>query len=91
MSLPILSDASVNALLFGVYGITQRYFVTHNQGSETYHVSIVEIERHQLPLSQVMICGMVAGTFTTLIVSPVDLVKSRLQIQVSKTNMSQER
>ena len=39
-------------------------------------------EGHQLTLTQVGICGGIAGIGTTFVISPVELIKSKLQVQV---------
>ncbi|XP_076623870.1 mitochondrial basic amino acids transporter isoform X1 [Colletes latitarsis] len=70
MSSPMAGVAVVNAIVFGVYGQTQRQIP--NPDSLTAH----------------FIAGTVAGIAQTPICSPIELTKTRMQLQVSNTRFS---
>lgn len=70
MSSPIIGVAMVNAIVFGVYGHTQRY--------------LSEPDR----LSTHFLAGTLAGLAQTPVSSPIELAKTRLQLQSSSQGNS---
>jgi len=70
LSPPLAFDGATNALIFGVYGVGEKYFQKQNHSKEK-----------PLTISQVYLSGCLVGIFTSLLISPVELIKSRLQIQ----------
>lgn len=67
---PMLGVAIMNASIFGLYNIALRYQQSHDLLSD-------------YPLSQVFIAGMVSGVGSSLITSPIDLIKIREQMNTS--------
>lgn len=67
---PMLGVAVMNASIFGLYNISLRYQTSHH---------ILE----GYPITQVFIAGMLSGLGSSLITSPIDLVKIREQMNTS--------
>ncbi|SPO26994.1 related to Carrier protein YMC1, mitochondrial precursor [Ustilago trichophora] len=72
---PMLGVAIMNASIFGLYNISLRYQTSHHILSN-------------YPISQVFIAGMLSGLGSSLITSPIDLVKIREQMNTSTTKPS---
>jgi len=71
MGPPIMTDAVVNSVLFGVYGTSVRLLLQGDDEKPTF--------------SQIGIAGCFAGFGAALILGPVELVKSKLQVQEGRT------
>lgn len=54
--------------------------INNNSKSKT-HTNNTNNSPSELPLSALLLCGAVAGTFSSFITNPLDLVKLRIQIQ----------
>ena len=67
---PMLGVAIMNASIFGLYSLSLRYQQEHHF-----------LEKH--PIAQVFIAGMLSGLGSSLITSPIDLIKIREQINTS--------
>ncbi|SPO27340.1 related to Carrier protein YMC1, mitochondrial precursor [Ustilago trichophora] len=67
---PMLGVAIMNASIFGLYNISLRYQTSHHILSD-------------YPVTQVFIAGMLSGLGSSLITSPIDLVKIREQMNTS--------
>lgn len=72
---PMLGVAIMNASIFGLYNISLRYQTSHHILSD-------------YPITQVFIAGMLSGLGSSLITSPIDLVKIREQMNTSPTKPS---
>jgi len=75
VSAPLATDAASQSMVFGIYGYMQKTFREMNEknGLGT-----------EISLKQVGVSGAVAGIGCCLILSPVELIKSRLQIQLTE-------
>ena len=65
---PMFGIGAVNAILFGVYGNSLRFFHQHSK-----------IKTDQPTIKQISLAGMVSGFSNCLILTPTDLIKSKLQ------------
>eukprot|EP01080_Neovahlkampfia_damariscottae_P009299 gene9299-1387_t len=65
---PMFGIGAVNAILFGVYGNSLRFF--HQNA---------KIQTEQPTILQISLAGMVSGFSNCLILTPTDLIKSKLQ------------
>jgi solute carrier family 25 carnitine/acylcarnitine transporter 20/29 len=74
MSFPLCSVPFVNAVVFAVHELTKKFFNLHDES----HMS----------LSEGVLCGAIAGLVNCIVVTPVELVKCRLQIQLDNINNS---
>eukprot|EP00127_Corallochytrium_limacisporum_P005622 Clim_evm1s210 gene=Clim_evmTU1s210 len=72
MSSPLVGIAAVNALLFGFYGRAK--------------TALGETPTNNLSLEKIMMSGAVAGVGNSILASPVELIKCRLQIQTEALN-----
>lgn len=70
MSSPVAGVALVNAIIFGVYGETQRHIPDHAS------------------LSTHFVAGSIAGIAQSPICSPIELAKTRMQLQTSTAQLS---
>lgn len=80
---PILGDASVMCLLFGVERKLEKHFLKKKQLSN----------KSQLPISDVWKCGMISGFLQCFVSSPTEYIKIQMQVQhlgkkVYKNNFS---
>merc|ERR1711939_654383 len=89
LSMPIMGAMAENATLFVVYGQTQtllRRFcpVTKSEPSlaASSSSSISSSPTNDLPLSQLALAGGVAGAVTSFVLTPIELVKVRMQVQM---------
>jgi solute carrier family 25 carnitine/acylcarnitine transporter 20/29 len=73
---PLYGVAVNNAIVFGVYGNTLRMLMGHKY--DNWPTSNVEATA---PLYDIFAAGFVAGICSTVITSPTELVKIRLQMQ----------
>ncbi|KAH8098321.1 hypothetical protein JL720_1260 [Aureococcus anophagefferens] len=64
---PLLAQGAYKAIMFGVYGACRRR-VTESTG------------RSELKPSEIFACGAVAGGANALVLTPVELVRNRLQV-----------
>jgi len=71
MSSPMLSIPLVNAIVFASYGQTKAFV----RKSSDYSTN------EPLSLSMLALCGAVAGFVSCFVVGPVELIRSRLQVQ----------
>ena len=70
---PLATAAVVNASVFSVYGATSRLWDNHySQSEESSRLTNALIAKHAL-------CGAVTGLTTSIVLSPVEYVKIRLQ------------
>ncbi|XP_062502694.1 mitochondrial basic amino acids transporter-like isoform X2 [Corticium candelabrum] len=76
---PLLGVAAINSILFGVYGGVMDYFHAHSLNPS-----------HSTYLCQVGVAGASAGFLQSFILSPTDLVKTRLQMQGRGQKASKE-
>jgi solute carrier family 25 carnitine/acylcarnitine transporter 20/29 len=67
MTFPLCSVPLVNAIVFGFHEITKKLLNFHDE--------------EKMDIYEGIICGMVAGIANCIVVTPVELVKCRLQIQ----------
>lgn len=74
MSTPLITMSAVNGTIFSCYGAGLRF-----QGYST-----AEDEGSATPLSAICAAGMFAGFVQTFILVPSDLIKCKLQVQVSR-------
>jgi len=70
---PLLFDCAQNAVLFASYGIVSRWLLEGRRRQEGDQIT--------LPLSHVFVAGCLAGIPTAGVICPIDLIKSRLQVQ----------
>eukprot|EP00126_Sphaerothecum_destruens_P006453 Sdes_comp19362_c0_seq1m10605 len=70
MASPMAGVAAINSLLFGVYGTTLRY-LSPDQTLPT--------------ISNIAIAGGVSGTVNSILSCPIELMKTRLQVQGSSS------
>ncbi|KAK9810339.1 hypothetical protein WJX72_009024 [[Myrmecia] bisecta] len=68
---PVTTIAVQSAVVFQTYGLSCRYLANRSGTPADQPVS----------LSKVYLAGMVAGTVQTAIITPVDLLKIRMQVQ----------
>ena len=68
MTPPLLGTAAWNAVVFGLYGNTMR-FLTQGQHSQEHNLMFVAISSLTVAMAQ------------SVVICPMELVKSRLQIQ----------
>lgn len=66
---PMLGVAIMNASIFGLYSLSLRFQTSHNM-------------LDGFPITQVFIAGMMSGLGSSLITSPIDLIKIREQMYV---------
>ena len=64
--MPFISYGPVNSFLFGIYGNSLRFLNKNNSESEPQ-------------LKSCFIAGTIAGTFTTIPNTPLELIKIQLQ------------
>ncbi len=74
MSGPMATIPLINSLVFLAYGIGKSYF-------ESLHDEPVNGEPIRLTLAEITLAGAFSGAINSIIVSPVELIKTRLQIQ----------
>ncbi|TKY86256.1 hypothetical protein EX895_005081 [Sporisorium graminicola] len=67
---PMLGVAVMNASIFGMYNIALRYQQTHHLFESA-------------PIAQALVAGMLSGLGSSLITSPIDLIKIREQMDIS--------
>lgn len=73
MSIPLYTISLINAISLAGNEITKKFIGKHND--------------NELTLSESLFCGFMAGIYCTPIVTPVELIKCKLQIQTqSKSN-----
>lgn len=77
MSSPIVGVGGINAILFGAYGGASRYLGDKNTAAGL---------PAQLTIAQVFMAGSFAGIVNTIICSPVEMLKTQLQIQYNNPN-----
>jgi solute carrier family 25 carnitine/acylcarnitine transporter 20/29 len=73
----MLGATTLNAVLFGTYGTAQRFFVAPTPTKPT-------VRPGDLSLGQIWLCGFAAGSCVSLIESPDDLLKVKVQAQVGR-------
>ncbi|KAG2175653.1 hypothetical protein INT43_001300 [Umbelopsis isabellina] len=78
MTSPAAGVAAINALVFGAYG----YFIEFQQ---RHSILPSKHDATQPSLSNVFIAGMAAGTVTSFVTGPMELVKIQLQNQTHIT------
>ncbi|RMD39694.1 hypothetical protein DV735_g5418, partial [Chaetothyriales sp. CBS 134920] len=77
LSAPLVGAAIENSCLFFSYRLAQDLIVSatpslrEQRGQET---------RVRLPFSQLVMCGAVSGAFTSLALTPIELVKCKMQV-----------
>ncbi|KAI3635244.1 hypothetical protein MIR68_006810 [Amoeboaphelidium protococcarum] len=76
ISSPLIGVAIVNALLFGVYGA-----ILHAQMGSKYNAVDENGIVHQPTLSQIFVAGSGSGFVNSIISSPMELIKIKLQNQ----------
>lgn len=76
---PLAGAMAENAVLFWTYRYMEKIFIQFNQKLNTNIIS--ENDTTRLPLYQCGISGLVAGAGAAVILTPVELVKCRVQIQ----------
>jgi solute carrier family 25 (mitochondrial carnitine/acylcarnitine transporter), member 20/29 len=71
MGPPLVAEAFTNAIIFGVFGAAKRYMLEHYA------------PRHgdELSVGQTFLAGSLTGVATTAVLCPMELVKSRLQLE----------
>jgi len=74
---PMLGATTLNAVLFGTYGWAQRLFVQPTASKPT-------VRPGDLSLWQIWCCGFLAGSCVSLVESPDDLLKVKVQSQVGR-------
>jgi solute carrier family 25 (mitochondrial carnitine/acylcarnitine transporter), member 20/29 len=77
MSSPIAGVGGLNAVLFGAYGFATRSLSDSNAAAG---------KARQLTIGQVALAGSLAGIVNTIICSPVEMLKTQLQIQYNNPN-----
>jgi len=84
----LLTDALINSILFGVYGISLRGLIAMSSArstlDQTHHDD--DGKRAAPSVWQVYVAGCSASLPAALVMSPVEMVKSRLQMQCSSTS-----
>jgi len=73
MSSPLLGTALWNAVIFGTYGNTVRWLAGDDIN-----------EQHRM--SNVIVASLASGFTQTFVITPLELTKTRLQIQSSQQN-----
>lgn len=77
--MPVLGAMAENATLFVVYSQTQSLLRRYWPASPT---SSGENTLHGLPLPQIAFAGGCAGAVTSFVLTPIELVKVRMQVQM---------
>ncbi|KAL6049158.1 Solute carrier family 25 member 45 [Balamuthia mandrillaris] len=72
LSSPLMGDSLTNAVIFGVYGASRRILL---EDGET------EADFDHLPLWKINLAGSMVGLAAGTILTPVELIKIRLQLQ----------
>lgn len=72
LSSPMAGDSLTNCIVFGVYGLTRRAQLESHQTEEHFPT---------LSLTQIGLAGGAAGFVGGFILSPVELIKIKLQVQ----------
>jgi len=68
---PMVATGFINSVMFGLMGACKKHWQQRNQGL-------------QPTIPQVMFCGATTGAMISVIVTPVEGIKSRLQVQYSQ-------
>eukprot|EP01090_Pellita_catalonica_P001461 TRINITY_DN11206_c0_g1_i1.p1 TRINITY_DN11206_c0_g1~~TRINITY_DN11206_c0_g1_i1.p1 ORF type:complete len:315 (-),score=31.95 TRINITY_DN11206_c0_g1_i1:85-1029(-) len=71
---PVIGEAFIQSVVFGSYGALQRLILSSKPASESQSV-------HTLTLTDLLIAGGGSGLTASVIVCPVELVKSKMQAQ----------
>ena len=79
---PMFGAALESAILFSVYGKAKNYFINRN-AERNAEQSGDKHRKHSnsLPLGQVCAAGAFTGLFTGVVLTPIELIKCRLQVQ----------
>lgn len=77
LSSPLMGDAFTNALVFGVYGTITIYHMKRKRSEDI----------HSLPLWDVFNAGCGAGFCAGIALTPIELIKSRLQMQTESRGL----
>ncbi|RMZ85298.1 hypothetical protein DV738_g45, partial [Chaetothyriales sp. CBS 135597] len=84
LSAPLVGAAIENSCLFFSYRLAQDIIVSatpslrEQRGQET---------KVRLPFSQLVMCGAVSGAFTSLALTPVELVKCKMQVPATSSTL----
>lgn len=76
LSAPLLGGTLACTVSFGTNGIASHYFTQRNREMNLDHPD-------RLSYEQLFICGSVSGLVTSTVISPIELVRSLLQIQTT--------
>ncbi|VVT57148.1 uncharacterized protein SAPINGB_P005558 [Magnusiomyces paraingens] len=79
MASPIIGAALENASLFLTYNAAQK-FIRKHWYPET--LALNEENKQPLPLHILLLCGSFSGCVTSFILTPIELIKCRMQIQM---------
>ncbi|CAK4032239.1 mitochondrial ornithine carrier Ort1 [Lecanosticta acicola] len=76
VSAPLVGAAAENASLFVAYGLAQ----------DLLKATVVPVkEGEELPLSAKLVAGMASGGITSLVLTPIELVKCRIQVPIQSS------
>lgn len=81
MSSPIVGAMLENAILFVGYRQIQRYIREYSPPMQTATTVLDTDGQVPLTLKQLVLAGAIAGTIVSFILTPVELIKCRLQVQ----------
>ena len=91
MSAPLFGAAVETSSLFFSYRIAQNvYYNLARSGSPSRLNPKDAEEERSLPFSGVIICGGASGAFTSLLLTPIELVKCQIQAPVSRAGVVQK-
>eukprot|EP01027_Heterolobosea_sp_BB2_P008744 GEZU01012980.1.p1 GENE.GEZU01012980.1~~GEZU01012980.1.p1 ORF type:complete len:301 (+),score=46.39 GEZU01012980.1:795-1697(+) len=79
MASPLAGVAAVNAVLFAAYGEAKRFLLKRR--SENSIEDELEEEAAELTTTETIIAGSFAGLANCIVICPVELIKSKLQVQ----------
>ena len=91
-----LTWAPFNGLYFSIYEQLKKYLILHpilssttpsNKTISTIENSDNNVIKKKLPIIEKLICAVTAGTVASAVTSPIDLVKTRLQVQRSNPDI----
>jgi ornithine carrier protein len=81
MSSPIVGAMMENAILFVGYRQIQRQIREYSPPVQTPTTVLDEYEQVPLTINQLALAGAIAGSIVSLILTPVELIKCKLQVQ----------
>lgn len=85
MAAPLSAATVVNAVVFGSYGLSSRFYDSYFSANSNNSNSSEDAPRHD-PWQKSMTCGAFAGLVQSTIICPMEHIKCRLQIHSNTAN-----